>query len=124
MLNNKVMMQNKIQNDCQVGRLLNLMEAAKMNEQPITISMPLEVFKSALDYSVKMRLDGILKAQELERKQEEQGDNVSPRDARKILGGISAATLWRYAKEGLITRKYVGGKVYYSRKELTEFMEG
>lgn len=111
----------KLKND--IGRFLNTLEVATQNEQPITISMPLEVFKSALDYSVSMRVEALMAAEEERKRENDQGDLVKPKDTKAMLG-ISDATLWRYAKSGLLPKKNIGGKVYYSRKDITKLMQG
>lgn len=104
-----------------VARFINLLEVAKENEQPINLTLSAGDFLQALDYSVEMRLAAERERAEKEKELEKMCDEVTPTEARAMLH-VSAATLWRYAKENLITKKSIGGKIYYSRKELTKFM--
>lgn len=101
----------------QVGKMLNLMQAAKDNDQPITIQMSSDVFLQALDYSVELRLAAERERQKKEQEQAKQSDVISPKQAMGMIN-VSPATLWRYCKDGLIHKKNIGGRVYYSRKEI------
>lgn len=107
----------------QVGKMLNLMQAAKDNEQPMTIQMTSEVFLQCLDYSAGLRLDAYKQEQEKEKQLAEKGDEVSPKEAM-AMAHVSPATLWRYAQQGILHKKNVGGKVYYSRAEITNLLKG
>lgn len=63
------------------------------------------------------------KQREEESKKVDQCDSVSPKVAMELLG-VSPATLWRYAKSKLLTQRHLGGKVYYSRAEITNLLKG
>lgn len=110
---------NKTNNE--IGKLYSCIETAAANEQPIMISISAGTLKELMDYYAEQRTSS--KMAEAERQAKEQNDNISPKEAKEILH-ISDATLWRYAKDGVLNRKYVGGKVYYSRSEINKFMEG
>lgn len=104
--------------------MANLMQVAADNEQPVTISMTLTVFNGIVEYRVQQAIDAYKESQERERRENAQGDLLTPKEAKAMLH-VSDATLWRYAtKDGLLTRKQLGGKVYYSRKEIKKLMEG
>lgn len=108
----------------EVARLVNLMQAATDNEQPITVNITLQVFNGIMEYRAQQAIDSYKQEQERIAKENEQGDLVTPKEAKAMLHGISDATLWRYVKTGVVEKKQVGGKVYYSRKEIAKLMEG
>lgn len=108
----------------ELQRLNNLLQSATENEQSITLNISLSVFNGILDYRVEQALENYKQFQELRAKENEQGDLVTPKEAKAILR-VSDATLWRYStKDCILTRKQVGGKTYYSRKEIQKIMEG
>ena len=43
-------------------------------------------------------------------------------DEVKDLLGLSKTTLWKYRKDGTLPAKKVGSRVYYSRTELSNFL--
>lgn len=107
-----------------VGRFINLLEVATENQQPISLTLSAGDFLQALDYSATLRLDAYKQEQEKQKQLAEMGDELTPKEAMEMLH-ISAATLWRYAtKEGLLHRKNIGGKVFYSRAEIAKILEG
>lgn len=103
--------------------MCDLLEVAMKNEQPITISMGAREFCEIVDYRVQDALERYKQELERERQQQDNGDLLKPKEAMAVLG-VTEATLWRYVKSGLVTKRQVGGKVYYSRKELSKLMEG
>lgn len=103
--------------------LATLLEVAMENEQPITISMGVKEFNEIVSCRVQDALEHYKEEQERIAKENEQGDLITPKETKAMLH-VSDATLWRYVKTGLVEKKQVGGKVYYSRKEITKIMEG
>lgn len=43
-------------------------------------------------------------------------------DEVKTLLGLSKTTLWKYRKDGTLPAKKIGSRVYYSRTELSNFL--
>lgn len=63
------------------------------------------------------------KAQQLEKKAEEEDKMISSKAVREFFG-ICPATLWRWTTANLITCRKVGGKNYYSQKSVERVMRG
>lgn len=107
----------------ETAKLSNLIQVATENEQPITLNLSLGVFQAILGYQTEQALAAYREEQEREVKERNRSSLVTPMEAKKSLG-VSDATLWRYVKNGLLHKKQVGGKVYYSRNEIDKLMEG
>lgn len=110
-------------NEKAIEKLANLMQVAMESSQPITLSLSFEVFNGIIEYRQQQAVEAYKEEQERERKANDNGDLVTPKEAKGLLH-ISDATLWRYAKDGLLARRQVGGKVYYSRTEISKMLEG
>lgn len=66
--------------------------------------------------SIKNELD-VLKP-----KQDDKPDLLTPKETASLLG-VTSSTLWRWEQKGYIKRYgMIGGKVYYSRKEISKFI--
>lgn len=48
-------------------------------------------------------------------------DILSVEDVKALLG-LSSTTLWKYRKNGTLTAKKIGSRVYYSRVEIHKFL--
>ena len=55
---------------------------------------------------------------------EKEPELIRRREARELLGGISAPTIISYEKRGLITPLRIGGTILYDRNELLKCKAG
>lgn len=109
----------------ELTKLNNFLTAAMECQQPVVnITLSADTFNAILDYRTQQAVEAYEAEQEQQRKEQDNGDLITPKETKALLHGISDATLWRYVKSGLVDKKQVGGKVYYSRKQLTKLMEG
>lgn len=99
-----------------------LFQTAITNEVSIPVSMTSEALNAFIQFREKQAVETFKAQQEQERKASERGDNISSREAKQLLG-ITTTTLWRYAKEGLLHKKSVGGRTFYSRREILKLLE-
>lgn len=106
----------------EISQLANLLQAATDNAQPVTLSLTLAAFEGIVGYRVEEALNEYRAQEERSRKENEQGDLIAPKEAKAMLR-VSDATLWRYCRQGLLGKKNIGGKVFYSRAELKKLME-
>ena len=66
--------------------------------------------------SIKNELDTLIP------QQKDKPDLLTPKETASILG-VSLPTLWRWEQKGYIKRHgMIGGKVYYSRQEISKFI--
>jgi len=108
----------------ELAAVASLLQVAQESGQPITINLTLPVFNGILEYRIQEALDRYEAEQERIRKEQEQGDLLTPKETKAMLHGISDATLWRYVQQGIFHKKMIGGKPYYSRKEIQKIVEG
>lgn len=109
----------------EIAQLVSLMQVAKDNEQPITLNMTLGVFNGILEYRIQEALDAYRQQEERTRKENDNGDLLTTKQAKAMFpNGVSDATLWRYCRSGLLHKKSLGGRVFYSKAEIKKVMEG
>jgi len=107
-----------------VAQLVSLIQVAAEQQQPITLNVTLDVFKGIMAYQAQAAVEAYQAGMERQRKENEQGDLLTPKETKAMLHGISDATLWRYVQQGIFHKKLIGGKPYYSRKEIQKIVEG
>lgn len=108
----------------ELAKINNYLTAAKDSGQPVNLILSVGVFNAIMDYRTQQAIDAYKEEQERIAKENEQGDLVGSKEAKRLLHGISDATLWRYVQQGILTKKSVGGKIFYSRSQILKLMEG
>lgn len=108
----------------EVKKLNKLMQVATDNEQPITFNMTLGVFNSIMEYRIQQAIDAYKEQEKRIAKENDNGDLLTTKQAKAMFPhGLSDATLWRWCKQGLLNKKNVGGKVFYSRIEIENLLK-
>lgn len=106
-----------------VEKLVSLLEAARENRQPITLGISLDVLGGIVEYCTERALEDYKAEEERKRAENDNGDLLLPREARKLLR-VSDATLWRYVRNGDVHKRMICGKPYYSRREIMGIING
>lgn len=107
-----------------IATLVTLIQCATETNQPITLNMTLGVFNDILSYRTQEAIEAYKKQVERIRQDNENGDLATTKEAKAMFpDSVSDATLWRWCKQGLLHKKNIGGKVYYSRIEIANLIK-
>lgn len=117
-------METRTINNKSAGGYTDLLQLAIERKQPINITLSAGDLIQTAEYIAGLRIAAEKERIAAEQELNDNGDDVTQAEAKQMLHGISSATMWRYVQKGLLHKKNIGGKVFYSRTEISKLLEG